>query len=154
MATKGCHWLLPLPCSPGEYRPAECLRTAFAAIVVAPFTPAQPTTRFVESGRPRFPAMDSSPSRFASLSHRPLSRHSSKVGAVCVEAPVRFCAGGDQRWSSLPRHVSCELLLLFALLRTKLERHVGFYLHVYRFTTDRGGFVLPLLYRCDCRWRE
>ena len=88
------------------------------------------------------------------IARRSLPRHSSKVGAVCVEAPVRFCAGGDQRWSSLPRHVSCELLLLFALLRTKLERHVGFYLHVYRFTTDRGGFVLPLLYRCDCRWRE
>src|ERR1022692_3733783 len=28
----------------------------------------------------------------------------SKVGAVCVDAHVRFCAGGDQRWSSLPRH--------------------------------------------------
>jgi hypothetical protein len=27
----------------------------------------------------------------------------SKVRAVCVNAPVRICAGGDQRWSSLPR---------------------------------------------------
>src|SRR6266404_5764124 len=32
-------------------------------------------------------------------------RHSSTVRAVCVNAPVRICAGGDQRWSSLPRHV-------------------------------------------------
>ena len=36
-----------------------------------------------------------SSTRFASLSYRSLSRHSSKVGAVCVDAPVRFCAGGD-----------------------------------------------------------
>ena len=25
------------------------------------------------------------------------------VSTVCVNALVRFCAGGDQRWSSLPR---------------------------------------------------
>src|SRR6266478_2588978 len=30
-------------------------------------------------------------------------RHSSTVRAVYVNAPVRICAGGDQRWSSLPR---------------------------------------------------
>jgi methyl-accepting chemotaxis protein len=28
------------------------------------------------------------------------------VGAVCVDAHVRFCAGGDQRWSSLPRQAT------------------------------------------------
>ena len=39
----------------------------------------------------------------ASLSQRSLRRHASKVGAVCVDAHVRICAGGDQRWSSLPR---------------------------------------------------
>lgn len=33
----------------------------------------------------------------------PLRRHSSSVGAVCVDALVRICAGSDQRWSSLPR---------------------------------------------------
>jgi RNA-directed DNA polymerase len=38
----------------------------------------------------------SSPTRIASVSSRSLPRHSSKVGAVCVEAPVRFSAGGDQ----------------------------------------------------------
>jgi hypothetical protein len=30
-------------------------------------------------------------------------RDSSTVRAVCVNAPVRICAGGNQRWSSLPR---------------------------------------------------
>src|SRR6266849_3938372 len=36
-------------------------------------------------------------------------RHSSTVRAVCVKAPVRICAGGDQRWSSLPRQLSCKV---------------------------------------------
>jgi hypothetical protein len=40
------------------------------------------------------------------------TRHSSKVGAVCVKAPVRFCAGGDQRWSSLPRQLPRRTILL------------------------------------------
>src|ERR1700745_495787 len=34
-----------------------------------------------------------------------LSRHSSFRRAVCVNAHVRICAGGDQRWSSLPRQL-------------------------------------------------
>jgi hypothetical protein len=28
------------------------------------------------------------------------------VGAVCVEALVRICAGGAQRWASLPRQLA------------------------------------------------
>jgi hypothetical protein len=32
-----------------------------------------------------------------------LSRHSSFRRAVCVDAHVRICAGGAQRWASLPR---------------------------------------------------
>ena len=37
-----------------------------------------------------------------------LRRHSSSVRAVCVNALARICAGGDQRWSSLPRHFPSE----------------------------------------------
>jgi hypothetical protein len=48
----------------------------------------------------------------------------------------------------------CELLLLLALQLTKLERHVDFRLNLYGFATNRGGFVLPLLYRFDRRWHE
>jgi hypothetical protein len=33
----------------------------------------------------------------------------SLVRAVCVNALVRICAGGDQRWSSLPRQLSQHL---------------------------------------------
>src|SRR6266550_1787467 len=35
-----------------------------------------------------------------------LCRHASLVRAVCVNALIRICAGGDQRWSSLPRQQS------------------------------------------------
>jgi hypothetical protein len=44
------------------------------------------------------------------LSSRTLLRHSSFVRAVCVEALVRISAGGDQRWSSLPRQVFVSLI--------------------------------------------
>src|ERR1700730_17654575 len=35
--------------------------------------------------------------RFSNMLFR---RHSSTVRAVCVNAPVRICAGGDQGWAS------------------------------------------------------
>jgi hypothetical protein len=108
MATEGCERLLPLPCGPGKHRPVECLRATLAAIVAASSTPSQSTTNVVEPDNPDLQAVDSSPTRFASLSYSSLPRHSSKVGAVCVEAPVRFCAGGDQRWSSLPRPLTTD----------------------------------------------
>ena len=47
-----------------------------------------------------------------------LSRHPSFRRAVCVDAHVRICAGGDQRWSSLPRScgsrsiVNCQYVRL------------------------------------------
>ena len=51
--------------------------------------------RGIES--PRFPVVHSSSPRSTSPIYRSLPRHSSEVGAVCVEALVRICAGGDQR---------------------------------------------------------
>src|SRR6202171_19696 len=111
MATKGCERLLPLPCGPGKHRPVECLWTTLATIVAAHSTPTQSTTNVVEPDNPDLQAVDSSPTCFAPLSYSPLSRHSSKVGAVCVEAPVRICAGGDQRWSSLPRPLATAVYL-------------------------------------------
>jgi len=44
-----------------------------------------------------FAAWLPAPRRSASLSCCTLPRYSSKVGAVCVNAPVRICAGGGQR---------------------------------------------------------
>src|SRR5207253_7389904 len=48
--------------------------------------PSQPTAQPV----------DSAPTCSASLSRQALRRHSSSVRAVCVNAHVRICAGGDQ----------------------------------------------------------
>src|SRR6266853_3190157 len=55
---------------------------------------------------PSLAPVDSSTPRSAPLSRCTLLRHSSFVRAVCVDALVRIWAGGDQRWSSLPRQVS------------------------------------------------
>jgi hypothetical protein len=54
----------------------------------------------VDPDQPDLPAVDSSPTRFASLSYSSFSRHSSKVGAVCVEAPVRIWCSKASCYSS------------------------------------------------------
>src|SRR3989475_11554367 len=68
--------------------------------------------------------VDSSTPSSAPLSRRTLLRHSSFVRAVCVNAPVRICTGGDQRWSSLPRQLSSDELCLVVLyaVSVKLRR--------------------------------
>src|SRR6185295_10334323 len=96
MAAKGCERLLPLPCGPGKHRPVECLRATSAATVVAHSPPPQSTTRRVGSVPPDLHAVAARSTCSASLSYSSFSRHSSKAGAVCVKAPIRICAGGDQ----------------------------------------------------------
>jgi len=49
--------------------------------------------------------VDTAPESPAPLSPSSLLRHSSFIRAVCVNALVRICAGGDQRWSSLLRQL-------------------------------------------------
>src|SRR5437899_4486079 len=69
--------------------------------------PPQPArTDAVGTFYPSLEPVDSSTPRSAPLSRCTLLRHSSFVRAVCVDALVRICAGGDQRWSSLPRQLS------------------------------------------------
>jgi len=94
MAPKGCERLLPLPCGSGKHRSVECLRTTLATNVAAHSTPSQSTTKVVEPDNPDLQALDSRPTRSASLSYRSLPRHSSKVGAVCVAAPRTVLCGG------------------------------------------------------------
>src|SRR5258708_18156309 len=60
----------------------------------------------MESSHPFLELVASPPPHAASLSLCPFCRHSSTIRAVCVDALVRICAGGDQRWSSLPRQLS------------------------------------------------
>jgi hypothetical protein len=57
----------------------------------------------VGATHPGLGKMDSTAPSSTPLSGGALLRHSSFVRAVCVNALVRICAGGDQRWSSLLR---------------------------------------------------
>src|SRR5439155_24839192 len=71
--------------------------------------PPQPArTDAVGTFYPSLEPVDSSTPRSAPLSRCTLLRHSSFVRAVCVDALVRIRAGGDQRWSSLPRQLGSE----------------------------------------------
>jgi hypothetical protein len=72
--------------------------------------PQSARTDAVGTSYPSLEPVDSTTPRSAPLSRRPLLRHSSFVRAVCVDALVRICAGGDQRWSSLPRQLSRRLV--------------------------------------------
>src|SRR5438093_13435084 len=76
--------------------------------------------------------MDSGTSCPASLSDPTLVRESSEVGAVCVNAHVRICAGGGLRRPSLPRRrtelvwkcgsrLGCKALRLKAKEATQME---------------------------------
>src|SRR6266852_7191058 len=104
MASKSDARLLPLPCRAWQHRPVKRLGSAVTASVAVHPKPSQSAwPRGVGSGDTDLRPLDSSTPRFASLSSGTLCRHTSKVGAVCIKVLVRFCAGGDQRWSSLPR---------------------------------------------------
>src|ERR1700693_3488464 len=104
MAKEGCDRLLPIPCGPGKPRPVACLRATHTSLVAASSEPSQPMRHAaLGPAETALCALGSSTPRPTSLPDGKLLRHSSKVGAVCVDAHVRFCAGGDQRWSSLPR---------------------------------------------------
>jgi hypothetical protein len=70
--------------------------------VVAHSAPPQSTTSSVGSVPPDLHAVASSATCPTSLSYSTPSRHSSKVGAVCVEALVRFCAGGGRSAMIVP----------------------------------------------------
>jgi hypothetical protein len=107
MASQGCAGLLPIPCRSGELDSVAHLQSSRLLVVAERPCPSQPTrTGAMGSSFPCLEPVDSSSPRSAPLSRCTLLRHSSFVRAVCVNALVRICAGGDQRWSSLPRQRS------------------------------------------------
>src|SRR5262249_55004352 len=65
---------------------------------------------------PSLEPVDSSTPSSAPLSRCTLLRHPSFGRAVCVDAPVRIWAGGDPRWSSLPRQEPLQNLRGAALI--------------------------------------
>ena len=87
---------------------ASCASSAPRMPIVAQRLSSSQSARADRLGSSQAPAgpVDSTTSCSASLSRQTLRRHSSSVRAVCVNAHVRICAGGGQRWSSLPRQLN------------------------------------------------
>ena len=107
MASEGGAGLLPIPCCSRELGSAAHLLAACLQTVAKCFSSSQSTwPGALGQSLPYLAPVDSPTPRSASLSPCPLRRHSSSVRAVCVNALARICAGGDQRWSSLPRQLS------------------------------------------------
>ena len=106
MASDGGAGLLPISCCSRELDSVAHLLAARLQAVAEHFGSSQ-STRPGALGAlvPHLVSVDSPTPCYASLSRCPLRRHSSSVRAVCVNALVRICAGGDQRWSSLPRQL-------------------------------------------------
>src|SRR5215472_16513829 len=110
MASDGGAGLLPIPCCSGKLGSVTHLLAARLPTVAECFSSTQSTRPgALEAPASHLVPMDSTTPRFASLSSRSLRRHSSSVRAVCVNALARICAGGDQRWSSLPRPLPLSL---------------------------------------------
>src|ERR1035441_6762879 len=107
MASEGGAGLLPISRCPRELDSVARLLAARLPTVAECFSSSQSTRPgALGAAVPHLVPVDSSTPRFASLSPCSLRRHSSSVRAVCVNALARICAGGDQRWSSLPRQLS------------------------------------------------
>src|SRR5262249_35777671 len=91
MVAEGCRRVLPIPCRSGEHGSALCLWATFASTLATDSQSSQSDgNAALGSFEPDFYPLDSLPSLSASLPLCTLHRHSSKVGAVCVNALVRF----------------------------------------------------------------
>ena len=105
MAHEGGSGLLPIPCCSGKHESAQHLQASAVQAMASGSQSSQPACRGeLAAINSAAGTLDPFPSGSASLSPSSLCREASEVGAVCVNAPVRIRAGGDQRWSSLPRH--------------------------------------------------
>src|ERR1700675_1043898 len=106
MASEGGAGLLPIPCCSRQLGSVAHLLAARMQVVAERSRSSQSTRPgALGTSLPHLAPVDSSAPRSASLPPCTLRRHSSSVRAVCVKALVRICAGGDQRWSSLPRQL-------------------------------------------------
>src|ERR1035441_290878 len=131
MASEGGIGLLPISCCSRQHRPVVPLQTSRpSALAKRSGSPQSDREKEVGEIWPDLRQMDSNTPHPASLSRRLLLRHSSFVRAVCVNAPVRICAGGDQRWSSQLRPSD------FKVLRSVIE-HEAVPLETF------GAYVAP-----------
>jgi hypothetical protein len=119
MAPEGRAGLLPILCCARKHWSVARLQASHMPIVAERSRPSQSTRAGgLGPSQPTAQPVDSAPTRSASLPRQALRRHSSSVRAVCVNAHVRICAGGDQRWSSLPRQLR-RIMAFYHDLREK-----------------------------------
>src|SRR6202035_5691314 len=143
MASEGRQRLLPIPRSAREYPAAEHLQAAHQSTVVpGTRTPQSTCPQKVGDSHSVVRKMDTAPEGPAPLSPSSLLRHPSFIRAVCVDALVRICAGGDQTWSSLlrPQHAPGIMFAETGLLPAcSLSNQVIHWLHPY--THFRADFL-------------
>src|SRR5713101_8477414 len=112
MAPEGRAGLLPIPRCSREHDSVAHLQTSrVPAMAECSGPPQSARTDALGTLYPSLEPVDSSTPRSAPLSRCTLLRRSFFVRAVCVDALVRICAGGDQRLSSLPRQEPNYFLL-------------------------------------------
>ena len=97
VAPEGRAGLLPIPRCSREHDPVAHLQTSRVQALAECSSPPESARRdAVGTSYPSLEPVDSSTPRSAPLSRCTLLRYSSFVRAVCVDALVRICAGGDQ----------------------------------------------------------
>src|ERR1700730_1790645 len=95
MARKGCDRLLPLPCSPGKPRHVVCLRaTRLWRLILRRRSQSDVPWDRVTLIFSRWIPVPRVLHPYPIASYSAIPRYASQVGAVCVEALVRFCAEG------------------------------------------------------------
>src|SRR6266851_6773186 len=126
MAPEGRAGLLPIPRCSREHDPVAHLQTSRVQALAECSSPPESARRdAVGTSYPSLEPVDSSTPRSAPLSRCTLLRNSSFVRAVCVDALVRICAGGDQQWSSLPRQLSLTICTETALSGRPTNSKIG-----------------------------
>src|SRR5215831_7053447 len=94
MASEGRSGLLPIPCCSWQFESAQCLQASTVQVVASSSKSSQPARReTLAAAKSAAGTLDSISPSSAPLSPSSLCRQASKVRAVCVNAPVRICAG-------------------------------------------------------------
>ena len=107
VAETGGGGLLPLPRRAGQPVCARAVSRTALPLLAACSTPSQSAAEArLGSTAADLRPMDSSPSYSSSLSRYALRRSYPREEPYAVIPHVRICAGGDQRWSSLPQSIA------------------------------------------------
>ena len=104
VAQAGGIGLLPISCRAGESMAVGAFPLAAGSIVAICTAPPKPEVAGdLEGGRSHLRPVDSCTAHPASLPECAFRRSYPREEPYALAAPVRICAGGGQRWPSLPR---------------------------------------------------